>query len=441
MSRGGRRLAAVALAAGLLLGTVPAVAAPGPPDAPEYWFDTWQIPRLWSQGARGQGIRIAEIDTGVNAALPELRGRVLAGTDFGRSGDGRTDRQQDEFGHGTAMASIMVGRPGTLGITGIAPDARVLPIAVPLSGTSDASSDDHLGAAIRWAADHGADVISMSLGGRRDPSSDSEPCAADEQAAVFYALRKGAVVLAAAGNRGKGDNAVEEPGVCLGVVAVGATDRSGEHAPFSSRHPYVAFTAPGVNVPSLSRVAGLAYAGNGTSQATAIASAVVALVWSKHPKLTGQQVIARVLATLDGRRSKPDPAYGWGQLDGYRAVTATVPAGAPNPIYAAAAPFAARANAFAKAARVKPPAPAAKQIGSTGEFRIGSSPRLLVPRVLGALAVALAGLLALIALAVVALLRRRPAEPPVPPTPAGPRVQVDDDGVQWHAIIERTAPE
>lgn len=438
MRRG--RLAVLALAAGLLLGAAPAVAAPGPPDAPEYWFDTWHIPQLWAQGARGQGIRIAEIDTGVNAALPELRGRVLAGTDFGRHGDGRTDRQQDEFGHGTAMASIMVGRPGTLGITGIAPGARLLPIAVPLSGTSDASSDDHLGAAIRWAADHGADVISMSLGGRRDPSSDSEPCAPDEQEAVFYALRKGAVVLAAAGNRGKTDNAVEEPGVCLGVVAVGATDRSGTRAAFSSRHPYVAFTAPGVNVPSLSRVAGLAYAGNGTSQATAIASAVVALVWSKHPKLTGQQVVARLLATLDGRRSTPDPGYGWGRLDGYRAVTASVPAGAPNPIYAAAAPFAARSEAFATAAATAP-APAAEPGRSTGEFRIGSSPRLLVPRVLGGLAVALAGLLALVALAVVALLRRRRVAPPVPPVPSAPRVQVDDDGVQWHAIIEQATPE
>jgi len=432
---------AVLAGAGLLGAAPGAGATPGPASAPEYWFDSWHIDRLWHDGARGQGVVIAEIDTGVNAQLPALSGRVLRGKDFGRPGDGRTDRDEHEFGHGTAMASIMVGRPATLGITGIAPGARILPIAVPLSGTTDAATDDHLGQAIRWAADHGAKIISMALGGTSNPKTTTAPCPADEQAAIYYAQRLGAVLFAAAGNRGQSDNAVEEPGVCLGVVSVGAVNRHGTVASFSSRHRYVTLTAPGVAIPSLGRIPGAAYAGNGTSQATAIASAVVALVWSKHPELTGRQVIARVLATLDERRSKPDPAYGWGQLDGYRAVTAAVPAGAPNPIYAAAAPFAARANAFAKATRAKVPEPAAKSVGSTGEFRIGSSPRLLVPRVLGGLAVALAGLLALITLAVLALVRRRRDGPPTPPAAAEPRVHVDDDGVQWHAIIERTAPE
>jgi len=368
-------------AAGILIATAaPASATPGPPGAAEYWFDSWHITQLWQSGVRGKGITIAEVDTGVNASLPELAANVLPGKDFGRGGDGRIDREVNQFGHGTAMASIMVGHPGLLGITGLAPDAKILPIAVPLTGTTDAAGDDHLAQAIRWAADHGGKVISMSLGATRDPARVSEPCPAAEQSAVYYALGKGAVLLAAAGNNGLSTNAVEEPGVCLGVVSVGAVDEAGTVADFSSRHPYLTLAAPGVNIASLGRLRGSAYSGDGTSQATAIASAVVALVWSKYPKLTGRQVVTRVLATLDQHTTRRDPGSGFGIIDAYRAVTGAVPANAANPVYAAAAPFLARDRAFAKAATGPPPAGAAGK--SLGMFSIGTAPRLLVARVL-----------------------------------------------------------
>src|SRR4249919_423217 len=92
-----------ALCAGLaLVAPGSATAAPGPQDAPEWWFDAWQVPSLWAAGARGQGVTIAEIDTGVNAALPELAGKILPGKDFGDpAADGRADRDRDAFGHGT----------------------------------------------------------------------------------------------------------------------------------------------------------------------------------------------------------------------------------------------------------------------------------------------------------------------------------------------------
>lgn len=402
------RRAAALLAAGLLVATAaPATAAPGPPDAPEYWFDSWHIEQLWQSGVRGQGVTIAEVDTGVNAKLPELAANVLPGKDFGRTGDGRIDREVNEFGHGTAMASIMVGRAGLLGITGLAPSAKLLPIAVPLTGTTDAAPNDHLADAIRWAVDHGGKVISMSLGAIRDPADVSVPCPAAEQAAVYYALGKGAVLLAAAGNHGLGTNAVEEPGVCLGVVSVAASDQAGAVAGFSSRHRYVTLAAPGVNIASLSRVPGSAYSGDGTSQATAIASAVIALVWSKYPKLTGQQVVTRVLATLDQRRTQRDTGVGFGVINAYRAVTARVPVGAANPVYAAAAPFLARDRAFAKAASAVSPPRAADTRAPTGRFSIGNAPRVFVPKVLGGIAVAVAGVLALIALVVAAGIRRR----------------------------------
>ena len=89
----------------------------------------------------------------------------------------------------------------------------------------------------------------MSLGGKRTPSADSEPCPQDEQTAVFHALAKGAVVLASVGNTGPKANTVEEPGVCLGVVSVGAVDSAGRVASFSGRQPYLTLVAPGVHVP------------------------------------------------------------------------------------------------------------------------------------------------------------------------------------------------
>lgn len=333
-------LAAPVVAA--LAAAAPAAAAPGPASAPEYWLDAWRVPQLWAAGTRGQGITIAEIDTGVNASLPQLRGRVLRGKDFGRAGDGRVDRSAGAFGHGSAMASLMVARRGPLGIEGLAPDAELLPIAVPIAGTTDAAPDDHVPDAIRWAADHGADILTLSLAGARSSSGETDACPAPEQAAIFHALARGAVVFAAGGNRGPDDSAAEEPGACLGVVAVGAADRAGKVAAFSSRHRYLTLTAPGVDVASLSREPGAAYAGNGTSQATALAAASAALVWSAHPHLAGRQVVARILATLDHRGASPDPAAGYGALDTYRAVTARVPADAPNPVDRAAEPFLAR---------------------------------------------------------------------------------------------------
>ena len=443
MTRAARILCAAAAASAVLLPALPAVAAPGPPDAPEYWFDQWQVPQLWSLGARGQGIRIAEIDTGVNASVPELAGKVLPGIDFGAAGDGRVDRDVDQFGHGTAMASIMVASPGVLNITGLAPDAQVLPIALPLSGTTDASSTDHLSEAIRWAADHGAKVISMSLGGTRDPSADSRACPSDEQDAVFYAMSKGAVLVAASGNRGTSDSAVEEPSVCLGVVSVGAVDSGGTVASFSSRHPYLTLAAPGVAIASLSRVPGIAYSGDGTSQATALASAAVALVWSRYPNLTGRQIVARVLATLDHRTVRRDPAYGYGLLDAYGAVTASIPADAPNAVYDAADPFAARSRAFATQQLVPPPRAAAKHPIAAGSFAVGSASRLLVPQVIIGALVALLGLAALVALTLLGRASRRRRElarahaVALVPVPA---VVVDAEGVAWHEILHPQSP-
>jgi subtilisin family serine protease len=412
----------IALCAGLgLVAPGSAAAAPGPPMAPEWWFDAWNVPALWAAGARGQGVTIAEIDTGVNAALPELTGKILPGKDFGGAGgDGRTDRDQDKFGHGTAMASIMVARPTLLDITGLAPDARVLPIAVPIQGTSDASVSDHVPDAIRWA------VV-----------QDTVPCPPDEQSAIDYAVARGAIVVAAGGNSGQIRSPVEDPGVCLGVVSVGAVDSHGMVPPFSSRHPYLTLVAPGVGIASLGRVPGAAYLGDGTSQATAITSAALALVWSKYPSLTGRQIVTRVLATLSHRAPTHDLAYGYGSLAVGRAIRAAVPPSAANPVYDALTPFLDREQARAAAASSEPaPQPAATTNAPPGRFEEGAEPGTFTGPVLAGTVAALVGIAILAMLGGMALASRReqPSPIPVAPPPAWPTDSTGGSPPEWQDI-------
>jgi len=396
--RRSRRLTVLAAAASalMMLGTAPALAAPGPPDAPEWWVDRWGVPSLWAAGADGRAITIAEIDSGVNAALPELASKVLPGIDFGAlGGDGRTDRETDPFGHGTAMASIMVASPGAFGIEGLAPAAKILPVAIPLIGTQDATTNDHLADAIKWSADHGAKIINMSLGADRDQKSDALACPADEQAAIYYALSKGGVVVAAAGNDGPSATDVEEPSVCIGVVTVGAVDSTGTVASFSSRTPKMTVTAPGVNIPSLGRIAGQAYNGKGTSQASALTSAAIALIWSKYPTLTNRQVVARLLATLDRPRTTADPAYGYGQINPATAISTAVPADAPNPIFDISDPFVKQLTPEAAPAK---PAAVTLAPAPPGRYQADSPPSDVTDEVRIAAGVSLAGLAALVLL-------------------------------------------
>jgi LPXTG-motif cell wall-anchored protein len=349
---------------------LPAAAAPGPAAAPEWWFDSWRVPALWAGGADGHGITIAVVDTGVQASLPELRGKVLAGADFtGNGSDGRIDYDGDDFAHGTAMTSIMVARSGYAGIEGLAPNARILPIAVPLKGvvrhgTPPANATS---SAIDYAVEHGARIINMSLGGVREESADGpDPCPGAVQQAVLRALRRGVLVVAASGNSGDEDSPVEEPGVCLGVVSVGAVDRNLDVPTFSSRHPYLTVSAPGVDIPTLSRDS--AYIGEGTSQATAITSAVLALIWSRYPTESARQILTRLLGTVTDRGpAGRDSAYGYGVINAAAAIAAPVPAvDAANPVLDGAQPL----LSGGPSAGPKPLAAAGSANPSLGTFQV-----------------------------------------------------------------------
>jgi hypothetical protein len=277
----------------------------------------------------------------------------------------------------------------------------------------------------------------MSLGNQQDPTQDSIPCPSDEQRAIDYAVARGAIVVAAGGNSGLSGSPVEDPGVCLGVVSVGAIDSHGVVAPFSSRHPYLTLVAPGIGIASLGRVPGAAYLGDGTSQATAITSAALALVWSKHPSLTGREIVTRVLATLKHRAPTHDLAYGYGALAVRPAVLAAVPANAANPVYDALVPFLDREHARTAAASRQPaPQPAATTNAPPGKFQAGAEPGTFSGPVLAGTVAALVGIAVLAVLGGMAWASRRrsPSPAPMPPPPAWPTESAGVRPPEWQDI-------
>ncbi len=354
----------------------------------------WGLAALHARQAwrttQGAGVTVAVLDTGVDGTHPDLRGAVLPGKDLIGFGAGRGDRPWAR--HGTAMAGIIAGRghgPGReQGVLGIAPAADVLPVRVILEegDPGRARARERKGGAlaegIRWAADHGADVINLSLG---DDSETAHHEAAEDEA-VQYALARGVVVVASAGNGGQDGDRVSYPAAYPGVIAVTAVDRAGTKAPFSTRHWYADVSAPGVDV-VIADPDRHYYEGWGTSAAAAWVSGTVALIRAAHPGLSPAQ-IGRLLA--DTARDEPaggrDDARGHGLVD--------------------------PAAALAAAARLRPeppqptPAPAAAVYFGPGPERTAPPPPA---RRLPAAAVAGAGAL-LLAAALVLGRRRRAAE-------------------------------
>ncbi|WP_367126072.1 type VII secretion-associated serine protease mycosin [Streptomyces phytohabitans] len=248
--------------------------------------DAWQT-------TKGEGVTVAVLDTGVDATHPDLSGTVLAGKDVVGFGAGRGDTAWAR--HGTAMAGLIAGHghgdDRAEGMLGVAPEAKILPVRVlledgdPQRAKARESRGGALAEGIRWAADQGADVINLSLG---DDSGSAHPEAREDEA-VRYALRKGAVVVASAGNGGEEGDHISYPAAYPGVIAATAVDRHGDRASFSTRRWYATVAAPGKDV-IISEPDRRYYEGWGTSAAAAFVSGAVALLRAAHPDLTPAQV-------------------------------------------------------------------------------------------------------------------------------------------------------
>ncbi|MEU5649736.1 type VII secretion-associated serine protease mycosin [Streptomyces pseudogriseolus] len=312
------------LAAALVL--VPATTAHADAIRDRQWaLDALHTDRIWPT-TRGAGVTVAVLDTGVEADHPDLDGNVLEGKDL--VGFGAREGDEAWARHGTAMAGIIAGHghgPGDGdGVLGVAPEAKILPVRViledkdPARAKARSTRGNALAEGIRWAADHGADVINLSLG---DDSASAHPEPGEDEA-IQYALRKGVVVVASAGNGGEKGDRISYPAAYPGVIAATAVDRYGTRAPFSTRRWYATVSAPGVDV-IIADPDHKYYEGWGTSAASAFVSGAVALLKAAHPDLTPAQ-IKRLLE--DTARNAPasgrDDSRGYGFIDPAAAIEA-----------------------------------------------------------------------------------------------------------------------
>ncbi|MGW3122392.1 type VII secretion-associated serine protease mycosin [Streptomyces sp. NPDC001107] len=323
---GKRRVGALSVLLAASLALVPSTVAHADGIRAQQWaLDAMHTQQVW-QTTKGKGITVAVLDTGVEADHPDLVGNVLPAKDMIGFGAQQGDRAWAR--HGTAMAGIIAGHghgPGDAdGVMGIAPEAKILPVRVILEdgdtarGKARSTRGNALAEGIRWATDHGADVINLSLG---DDSASAHPEPAEDEA-VQYALKKNVTVVASAGNGGdKGDH-VSYPAAYPGVIAATAVDRFGIRASFSTRRWYATVSAPGDKI-VIADPDHKYYEGWGTSAASAFVSGAVALIKAAHPGLAPAQ-IKQLLE--DTARNPPaggrDDSRGFGMIDPAAAIKA-----------------------------------------------------------------------------------------------------------------------
>ncbi|MEU3355715.1 type VII secretion-associated serine protease mycosin [Streptomyces sp. NPDC037389] len=302
-SRNGRRRIVVCSAVVLSTFYAPQLAYAETARSQQWYLDAMRAEEMWQKGT-GAGVTVAVIDSGVDAELPDLQGQVLLGKDFtGLEGDAHSDYD----GHGTGMAVLIAGNGGA-GTFGLAPGVRILPLRVDNGKVPDLKvlPGAAMASAIRYAADSNAKIINISMGG---------PYGDDEQAqAVKYAVSKGKLVFAAAGNTGNKGNLPEYPAAYPGVVGVAAVDQDIKATAESQHGPQVDLAAPGDNIVATCKGGTGLCRSHGTSDATALTSASAALLWSAHPDWTANQVLRVLINTAGGPKTgeKRSDSIGYG---------------------------------------------------------------------------------------------------------------------------------
>ncbi|HZV26423.1 MAG TPA: S8 family serine peptidase, partial [Acidothermaceae bacterium] len=288
-----------------------------PPGAgvPIYGDDVDAV-RAWSRTRGSAAVKIAVVDTGIDATHPDLAGKVIAAANFTSS-----TTTQDLSGHGTHVAGIAAASfDNALGIAGMAPNARLMDVKVLAVDADGQTTGDCADVAdgVVWATDHGANVLNLSLG--------SEAACSALQLAVEYAASHGALVVAAAGNAGTTKHFY--PAAFPGVLSVAATTNQDRLAGFSNRDAsWVDVAAPGDGIvstlPTYDNGTGAVDYGylSGTSMAAPIVSGIAALIWSQMPAATARQdVETRIFDSAD-RIAGTGVDFRYGRVDACQAVT------------------------------------------------------------------------------------------------------------------------
>ncbi len=279
-----------------------------------YGPQTINAPTAWDYTLGSPETVIAIVDTGVDSSHEEFSGRIVAGWDVVNN----DPDPADDHGHGTHVAGIAAaGTNNGIGIAGMAGQSRLMPIKVLNASGVGYLSD--VGTGIRWAVDHGARVINLSLGGSTDGSAMRD--------AVTYAVAQGAIVVAAAGNEATADP--RYPASYDNVIAVGAITAQGVRWSISNYGVNVDFMAPGSTIYSTYWQSGQVNAYrfmSGTSMAAPHVSGLVALMLSLNPNLTLAEVRDYLQATAtDMGDPGPDLYHGFGLVNAGAAVQALLP--------------------------------------------------------------------------------------------------------------------
>ncbi len=324
---------------------------------PSVYRSEVQAGQAHGQGANGQGVTVAVLDTGIDAS-PDLAGRIMSVTNpvtgvqpcENLSGEASC---RDNYGHGTFMAGIIAGNGSVSGGTyaGIAPQAHLVSIKV---GSADGSADiSNILAGIQWAvsfrAQYNIKVLNLSLGTDSTQSWKVDPL----NYAVERAWAAGITVVVAASNRGPNPSTISKPADDPWVITVGAVDDLGtttvsdDLSPdFSGRGPSAQglakpdLAAPGAHIVSLrapgssidnqfpQRIDSAYHQGSGTSMSTAVVSGVAALVLSTHPAMTPNRLKYSLTSTTQPAASTDPAAVGSGVVNAFHALTA--PPGVAN---------------------------------------------------------------------------------------------------------------
>ena len=269
-------MAAIAVAGFLVVGAASAL-VPDDPDAKHWAYEALNLPAAWDITTGSPDVVIAVVDSGVDAAHPDLEGAVLPGYDFveGRPGATPVD------GHGTGVAGAAAARAGN-GIGGVGACFRCSVLPLQVVGRAGIALNVDIAEAIDYAVDHGAAVINVSLIGPNSPPELEE--------AISRARAAEVLVVAAAGNESK--DTPQFPAAVPGTISVGAATSDGRRASFSNHGSWVRFAAP--ECAPVAVLGGGSGVGCGTSVSSPLVAGVVALMRTHAPYASVDDIEARL---------------------------------------------------------------------------------------------------------------------------------------------------